>query len=146
MRCYGDCGSVVEPMPMQISSLGTFFEHYTAGCSVLESFISPWHRLCSSFFGGSVGASICSAGAGSFVGCIELSKNLFGSADASTQLRGVSWRYTFLLDGRVVDAESEMSSYRVNPVELADGYHTLKCVAWWIIRCGFMDLIQNRLS
>ena len=30
----------------------------------------------------------------------------------------------------MVEAASEMSSYRVNPVELADGYHTLQCVAW----------------
>ena len=65
------------------------------------------------------------------LGAIELSKEPFRfRAAASTQLRGVSWRYTFLLDGRVVEAASEMSSYRVNPVELADGYHTLQCVAW----------------
>jgi hypothetical protein len=49
---------------------------------------------------------------------------------ATTPVKNVLLRYTFLLDGRVVEAASESNSYRVNPVELADGFHTLQCVAW----------------
>ena len=134
-------------MPMQISFPRHVFLSITQDALYWKVFISPWHRLCSSFFWGIRWRVHVPLVRVRLLGAVELSKEPFRfRADASTQLRGVSWRYTFLLDGRVVDAESEMSSYRVNPVELADGYHTLKCVAWWIIRCGFMDLIQNRLS
>ena len=34
------------------------------------------------------------------------------------------------MDGRGGEAASKVNSYRVNPVDLADGCHTLQCVAW----------------
>ena len=127
------CGSVVEPYANANKfPSARFFEHYTAGCSVLESFYqsvaSPLQQL---FLGDPLARPYVPLVRVRLLGAVELSKEPFRfRADVSTQLRGVSWRYTFLLDGRVVDAASEMSSYRVNPFELADGYHTLKCVAW----------------
>ena len=127
------CGSVVEPYANANKfPSARFFEHYTAGCSVLESFYqsvaSPLQQL---FLGDPLARPYAPLVRVRLLGAVELSKEPFRfRAGASTQLRGVSWRYTFLLDGRVVEAASEMSSYRVNPVELADGYHTLQCLAW----------------
>ena len=127
------CGSVVEPYANANKFLSArFFEHYTAGCSVLESFYqsvaSPLQQL---FLGDPLARPYAPPVRVRLLGVNRLSEEPFRfRATATTPLRDVSWRYTFLLDGRVVEAASKVNSYRVNPVDLADGFHTLQCVAW----------------
>jgi hypothetical protein len=109
-----------------------FFEHYMAGCSVLESFYqsvaSPLQQL---FLGDPLARPYAPPVRVRLLGVNRLSGEPFRfRVLATTPMKNILWRYTFLLDGRVVEAASEANSYRVNPVELADGFHTLQCVAW----------------
>lgn len=127
------CGSVVEPYANANKfPSARFFEHYMAGCSVLESFYqsvaSPLQQL---FLGDPLARPYAPPVRVRLLGVNRLSGEPFRfRVLATTPVKNILWRYTFLLDGRVVEAASEANSYRVNPVELADGFHTLQCVAW----------------
>jgi hypothetical protein len=122
-------GSVVEPYSNPNKFPGArFFEHYTGGCSVLESFYQsvacPLQQL---FLGDPLARPYAPRVAVKLLGVSRLEREAFRfRASAACQVWGASWRYRYLLDGVLLEEAS--GSVRVDPVTLADGYHVLRCV------------------
>ena len=126
------CGSVVEPYANANKFPRHVFLSITrGGCSVLESFYQSVASPLQQLFWDPLARPYVPLVRVRLLGAIELSKEPFRFRSCGVNsIEGVSWRYTFCWTVEWLKRASEMSSYRVNPVELADGYHTLQCVAW----------------
>ena len=125
------CGSVVEPYANADKfPSARFFEHYTAGCSALESFYQsvacPLQQL---FIGDPLVKPFGPDVRVTLLGLSRLREPFTYRATAISQQPNARYRYTFLLDGKVVQRTWGEPAYRCDPVNLADGYHALEVVA-----------------
>lgn len=140
-------GSVVEPYANPNKFPGArFFEHYTGGCSVLESFYQsvacPLQQL---FLGDPLARPYAPRVAVKLLGVNRLEREAFRfRAAAACQVRGASWRYRYLLDGVLL--EEELGSVRVDPMKLADGYHMLRCVAVAKHPVAFYGMVERSFT
>lgn len=125
-------GSVVEPYANSDKfPSARFFEHYTAGCSVLESFYQsvacPLQQL---FIGDPLARPYSPEVKVRLLGANKLIDQPFRyEVSASSKIKGVKWLYTFLLNGKEVLKDSHQNFYKVDPSILSDGYHTLQSIA-----------------
>ena len=124
-------GSVVEPYANADKFPSTrFFEHYTAGCSALESFYQsvacPLQQL---FLGNPLTQPFSPKVRVSLLGLSRLEAPFTYRATAISQQPNARYRYTFLLDGKVVHRSVGEAAYRCDPSRLSDGYHTLQVIA-----------------
>jgi hypothetical protein len=124
-------GSVVEPYANADKfPSARFFEHYTAGCSALESFYQsvacPLQQL---FLGNPLTQPFGPKVRVSLLGLSRLETPFTYRATAISQQPNPRYRYTFLLDGKVVHRTIGEAAYHCDPATLSDGYHTLQVIA-----------------
>ncbi|QBG48124.1 hypothetical protein EGM51_12230 [Verrucomicrobia bacterium S94] len=124
-------GAVVEPYsnPNKFPS-ARFYVHYAAGCTMLESFYQsiacPLQILL-------VGDPLAKPYAPAFglriLGTDEVKNDFTYVAAVESKIQGAQFEYTFFLDGKIVQAQSDRNSYYLRMLNLSDGYHELRVTA-----------------
>jgi uncharacterized protein (TIGR03790 family) len=123
-------GAVVEPYsnPNKFPS-ARFFVHYTAGCTMLESFYQsiacPLQNL---LLGDPLAKPYAVPLAVKILGAEHPMRDATYFAQASCRVPNVQFLYSFLLDGVEIRELSEENSVQIQLSKLADGYHELRAV------------------
>jgi hypothetical protein len=124
-------GMVVEPFanPNKFPS-ARFFEYYTSGCTILESFYqsiaSPLQNL---LLGDPLAKPYAPKIYTKILGANIIHNDFTYLADAVSPVKNSKFLYTFLLDGKEIQPQSDNSSIFIRAKNLADGYHELCVVA-----------------
>lgn len=126
----GTAGSVVEPYSnFNKFPSARFFEHYSAGCTMMESFYqsiaSPLQIL---LLGDPLARPYCSFFEASIIGLDELSSSFTYMAKVQDDLRGANLLYAFYVDGKEVRPFSDDISFKLRADTLSDGYHQMQLV------------------
>ncbi len=120
-------GSVVEPYsnPNKFIS-ARFFEHYIAGCSILESFYqsiaSPLQQL---FLGEPLARPYSPYINVDILGPSRLTRSCNYMVSAQNPFKNKNIEYTYLIDGKISKISSNDYNYFVDINDLSDGYHEL---------------------
>ena len=121
-------GSVVEPYSNPNKFPGArFFVHYTAGCSILESFYQsiacPLQVL---LIGEPLARPYAPPIVTRLLGANTIKDDFTFVAAPNSRQAHAEYRYTFLMDGKVIVSDSDKSSVWVPVSMLSDGYHELR--------------------
>lgn len=124
-------GSVVEPYSNANKfPSARFYVHYAAGCTMLESFYQsiacPLQTL---ILGDPMAKPYAVPVAVRLLGADTIDSTFTYVAQAQCQAPNVVFRYSFLLDGKEIQAASESYEFPVPADVLSDGYHELRAVA-----------------
>jgi uncharacterized protein (TIGR03790 family) len=124
-------GAVVEPYSnFDKFPSARFFVHYTAGCTMLESFYQSIACPLQSLLLGDPMAKPYAVPLGvKVLGASQVSRDSTYIAKAQSRVTNVEYLYSFLLDGKEARGLSEDSTLYIRAGKLADGYHELRAVA-----------------
>lgn len=124
-------GAVVEPYsnPDKFPS-ARFFVHYGLGCTMMESFYQsiacPLQLL---LLGDPLARPYAVPMQLKVLGADRIERDFTYIANAESQVQRIEYLYSFLLDGKQVQAESEDSTFYMRALRMDDGYHELCAVA-----------------
>lgn len=124
-------GAVVEPYsnPNKFPS-ARFYIHYASGCTMLESFYQsiacPLQTL---LLGDPLAKPYAPAFNLKILGTDTLKNDFTFLAHAESKIRGATFEYTFLLDEKMMQEQSEKNSVYLRMLSLSDGYHELRAIA-----------------
>lgn len=127
----GSSGSVVEPFanPNKFPNARLFL-HYTAGCTMLESFYQsiacPLQQL---IIGDPLARPFALPIQVKLLGADTLTKDFTYIAQASSPIPSSGFTYEFLLDGALIQTAAMDASCFVKVDGLSDGFHELRAVA-----------------
>ncbi len=127
----GSAGAVVEPYsnPDKFPS-ARFYVHYVSGCTMLESFYQsiacPLQTL---LLGDPLTRPYTPVVAVRLLGAEKISSHFTYIAKAESRVADAKYLYTFLLDGKLVQEESDNPSIYLTIYGLSDGYHELRVCA-----------------
>jgi hypothetical protein len=124
-------GSVVEPYSnFDKFPSARFFEYYTYGCTMLESFYqtiaSPLQIL---LLGDPLAVPYSRPTRVQLLGANKMEQDFTYFAKAESRVPNVTFLYTFLLDGKVIRDFTDDPTMYLRAIKLADGYHELRVVA-----------------
>jgi hypothetical protein len=125
-------GAVVEPYsnPNKFPS-ARFYLHYASGCTMLESFYQsiacPLQTL---LLGEPLARPYAPRIRVKLLGADVIKNEFTYVARAISQLSDVEYRYSFLLDGKLMKADSDTPELFLSATTVSDGYHELRAVAW----------------
>lgn len=124
-------GAVVEPYsnPNKFPS-ARFFVHYASGCTMMESFYQSIACPLQILLVGDPLAKPFAPPFGIRVLGTDTPKNDFTYiAMVDSKLQGAKFEYTFLMDGEIIQEQSDKNSVYLRLSKLSDGYHELRVVA-----------------
>ena len=140
-------GSVVEPYsnPNKFPS-ARFYAHYASGCTMLESlYQSIACPLQTLMLGEPMAKPYAVPLAVRLLGAERIAGTFTYVAQARCPAPNAVFRYSFLLDGREIQAVSDNYSCPVNAEGLSDGYHELRAVARLKHRVEFSASVDKGL-
>ena len=127
----GSAGAVVEPYsnPNKFPS-ARFYLYYASGCTMLESFYqSIACPLQSLLIGDPFAKPYAPPLSVKVLGVDRLAKDFTYLTQASFRTQGVQFLYSYLLDGKEIQAPTDDASIYLRVAGLSDGYHELRAVA-----------------
>ncbi|MEN8255563.1 MAG: hypothetical protein ABFR33_08845 [Verrucomicrobiota bacterium] len=123
-------GAVVEPYsnPNKFPS-ARFFTHYISGCTMLESFYqSIACPLQSLLLGDPLAKPYAPPVTVKILGSERPGSFFTYAAQVSSLFNNALYIYSFMLDGKEIQAPSEEGSFYLRTANLSDGYHELRAV------------------
>ena len=124
-------GSVVEPYAnFDKFPSARFFEHYTFGNTMLESFYQtiscPLQTL---LLGDPLAKPYAFPLRVQLLGANKMVQDFTYYANAQSRVPNATFLYAFLLDGKLIRGFAEEPTMYLRAIKLADGYHELRVVA-----------------
>jgi hypothetical protein len=141
-------GSVVEPYsnPNKFPS-ARFYLHYVSGCTMLESFYQsiacPLQTL---LLGDPLARPYAPRIQVKLLGADVIKNEFTYVATTRSPLAGAQYRYSYLLDGKLLKADSDIPELWLTAATLSDGYHELRVVAWPQFTVEFGSMAEKVFS